>query len=126
MRQLHTITLAAILAVGVTPITVGGQPVTGNDLLERCDIWDNFTDMSSAFESGMCQGELFGVWNTASILNHLPSVQARLLTFCSPEEVTLLRIRRIVVNYLQAHPERLQESSSILILDALREAFPCP
>ena len=45
MRQLHTITLAAILALGVTPITVSGQSVTGNDLLERCDIWDNFTDM---------------------------------------------------------------------------------
>ena len=126
MRQLHAITLVAILALSVTPKTAAGQSVTGTDLLERCDIWDNFSDMASAFESGMCQGELFGVWNTASIFNHLPSVQARLLTFCSPEEVTLLRIRRVVVNYLQTHPERLQESSSILILDALREAFPCP
>jgi len=33
---------------------------------------------------------------------------------------------RIIVHYLQAHPERLYLPEHILVIEALRDAFPCP
>jgi hypothetical protein len=45
---------------------------------------------------------------------------------CLPiEGVTAGQAIRIVTKYLNAHPERLHRDAHILVVEALREAFPC-
>jgi len=45
--------------------------------------------------------------------------------FCVPQKVTTSQLKKILVNYLNANPERLHENYVPLILSAMREAFPC-
>ncbi len=44
---------------------------------------------------------------------------------CVPPEGTAVQIVRVVVAYLQKHPERLHERAGAVTLDAMRHAFPC-
>jgi hypothetical protein len=49
----------------------------------------------------------------------------RLGSYCKPGPVTVGQAIRIVVNYLEAHPEQLHESPRTLVNGALADAFPC-
>jgi hypothetical protein len=45
---------------------------------------------------------------------------------CIPEKVPLLQLARVVVKWLQTHPERLHENLiGTLVKDAINDAFPC-
>jgi hypothetical protein len=45
---------------------------------------------------------------------------------CIPEKVPLLQLARVVVKWLQSHPERLHENLiATLVNDAINDAFPC-
>ncbi len=44
---------------------------------------------------------------------------------CVPEKVTYLQMTKIVVKYIEEHPEREHEPVAILIPDALFDVFPC-
>jgi len=70
--------------------------------------------MSSAenFADGMCRGVVMGVIEVS------PKV-------CPSEGVTLAQAVRIVLKFLQDHPERLHLRGSELAEDALSKAFPC-
>lgn len=45
---------------------------------------------------------------------------------CIPEQNPAIKLVRIVVTYLRAHPQMLHYHRSALIRSALQEAFPCP
>lgn len=45
--------------------------------------------------------------------------------FCDPDEATVGQMTRIVVRYLESHPDTLHGSSGILVMRALKAAFPC-
>jgi hypothetical protein len=45
--------------------------------------------------------------------------------FCSPDGATFLQAERVVVRYLEIHPEKLQMNFQRLATAALREAWPC-
>jgi len=44
---------------------------------------------------------------------------------CIPDGVSPAQLARIVVKWLQEHPERLHEQKSVLTLKAFTDAFPC-
>jgi hypothetical protein len=88
----------------------------GTTLLANCahaariDV-DPAADLPS--EDGFCVGYIFGV-DDATGRDH-----------CRPEGTTLIQNVRVVVKYLNDHPEKLHEKASTLILQAFRDAFPC-
>ena len=45
--------------------------------------------------------------------------------FCVPQGVTLGQEGAIVVKYMKAHPEKTHLATAVLILGAIRDAFPC-
>jgi hypothetical protein len=45
--------------------------------------------------------------------------------FCIPQEVTNGQAVRVVVAYIDKHPEHLHESFNLLAILALGEAWPC-
>jgi hypothetical protein len=48
------------------------------------------------------------------------------LLFCLPQEgIRVSQGMRIVVHYLETHPERLHLHQRVLVIEALRDAFPC-
>lgn len=44
---------------------------------------------------------------------------------CIPDGVTLGQIAQVVLVYLNSNPERLHETASILVVDALVDVWPC-
>jgi hypothetical protein len=54
-----------------------------------------------------------------------PNQEMSLLGTCVPQEVKRTQLIRIVVNYGEKHPERLQINAGGFVLEAMRDAFPC-
>ncbi len=77
----------------------------------------------------MIQGlEMGAVWAAGKAygVKDIAAKYERLMVFCVPEgKVTRLQKIRVVVKYLEDHPEKLHEPPSVLITRALNEAFPC-
>ncbi len=48
------------------------------------------------------------------------------LEVCGTAEVTVIQAVRVVVTYLNDHPEERDEADTTLTLRALQRAFPCP
>jgi hypothetical protein len=113
-------TLIAVLAVIFATESALGQTSNtasrsnGNDLLLTCTENSKRMDGMSHgdFASGYCLGFVEGVSLSSSDI-------------CAPEDVTAGQGTRVVLKYLQDHPEQLHEGSAILVRKALSIAFPC-
>jgi hypothetical protein len=68
-----------------------------------------------AYWRGGCGGDVLGVWDTATSLKLV----------CTPHGVTLTDVVRVVVDFVSARPERMDERFTMLALEALRAAWPC-
>ena len=94
------------------------QWTTGADLLGDCVKLENAMPnlpSADAARAGRCLGEVNGVCNT---MFHYQMI-------CPPARMSAGQAVLIVVRYLRAHPEDLHMNSSLLIMMALSEAFPC-
>ncbi|MDR6302680.1 hypothetical protein GGQ85_000356 [Nitrobacter vulgaris] len=73
----------------------------------RFDVWD-----------GKCSGIVNAAIYFSKVLP--PSIR-----FCAPDEATNEQVLRVVVNYLDRHPEVLHLDFRALVIKALHEAWPC-
>jgi hypothetical protein len=114
-----------LLIICVLTFSVGclGQSAndsnSGNHLLQVClsevRSLDNPSlpqNASELFNEGYCLGFVDGIAQTS------PSV-------CLPSGVQTRQAVRIVVKFLQDHPEKLNQYGAILSNTALSQAFPC-
>ena len=89
---------------------------SGTKLLENCTEHakaDLGTGVSvSWYQAGLCAGYVNGVWDVSDKI-------------CTPKGSTLGQAIRVVLKYLNDHPERLHEHMAELVVDALRAAWPC-
>jgi hypothetical protein len=46
--------------------------------------------------------------------------------FCFPDAIDTGQIMRIVLKYIREHPEEAHERTAVLLVRALRQAYPCP
>jgi hypothetical protein len=89
---------------------------SGNELLQVCsaegdpDFW-------------FCLGYLTG-FNQSIVA--LVTIGAMKLPYCPPKGFTNRQFRNVVVSYLRAYPEQLNQSAELLTLSALSTAYPCP
>ena len=66
-------------------------------------------------EAGECLGEVDGIVETARKFGEV----------CPPPDVTTGQAVHVVVQYINARPERMHEQFSRLALEALTAAWPC-
>src|SRR5258706_9640323 len=108
---------------------------TGNDLLHSC------TPMIRLFDGGLqltrdeltpgflCLGYIAGFIDGYNIGTETEKSQTGLShpAFCLPakEPLPASQALRIVVKWLNDHPERLQQPKQVLITLAFKETFPC-
>ncbi|HTR16571.1 MAG TPA: Rap1a/Tai family immunity protein [Acetobacteraceae bacterium] len=102
----------ALLAAGGTAEAQRASPVDGNKLLGIC----------TRGQSGAapCDAYINGVADAAVALAGEGKLQ-----LCIPQTVTGIQMRDVTVKWLRAHPEERQHQAGVLVLRALREAFPC-
>ncbi len=126
------ILLMFVLAISRAPSAA--QSVTdGNALLQDCSIvvrgYDgaNVTTSLENLNEGTCMGLLRGIADTMALwgsLDHGP-VDASAFHGCLPDSLKTIQLARIVVKYLNDHPEKLHLPDTRLVMMALADAFPC-
>lgn len=106
----------------VPALTLGQSKETsgdGNHLLPICETAIAASDNNSPWKDtheARSHGFCFGI--VEGIVSFSPSV-------CTPKGVTNLQAARVVVKYLQEHPEKLNLQEALLANIALNKAFPC-
>ena len=101
----------------------------GHALLAECGDVVTFveTGVSNDFSVGgsYCLGMVNGMLNLNTIYQAQPG---RRPLFCVPSTPTITNAEaaRVVVNYLNAHPEQLHQDQASLMFFAFEQAWPCP
>lgn len=100
----------------------------GNKLLKACTAGlkvinkDKGLPSNEYVDAAFCAGLIQGVIGT----NRIYQMSGTRPFFCIPEEMSnKAQNTRTVVQYLTAHPEKLELHEATLIIEALSEAFPC-
>jgi hypothetical protein len=131
MKTLYALALVGLVAVA--PCAAGEQVVLdGNSLLHDCLLHIRSSDgakLSARPEAlwgiPACQNYVMGLLDM--YLGSCAPQEMAIPLFCvSPEGVPPRQAIRVIVRYLQAHPERLHLARRELAVAALHEAFPCP
>ena len=105
------------------------QEIDGNVLLRGCNSLLRASEGDVSHRDAgeyFCLGLVLGIDDTIVVQNAKAGnvLDARAL-FCSPARGKIVQSIRVVVKYLNDHPERLNERSSALAIEALMKAFPC-
>ena len=116
MTKILSVCVFMLLAVAVC----SPEDMTrGNWLLSSCQVAVKELDDPSftaskmeSFQNGYCLGIVQGVSDTSQDV-------------CPGEHVSYIQITRVVLKYLQDHPEQLDQHGSTLVYRALAKAFPC-
>ncbi len=110
----------AVLGVAVALLLAGvgeaqGQRTfeTGNDYIRNCQ--QAQTSARGNFGQGVCMGVIGGIFYWSE------SFEA-----CTPEGANWGQALRVVVGYMERNPARLHLSFPEIVVEAMREAWPCP
>lgn len=76
------------------------------------------TPVDVVYASGICLGMI-------SVLSRTGRMLPPNMRFCAPTTGTVTQAVRVVVKYLDDHPERLHDHFDILAVEGLRNAWPC-
>lgn len=114
--------LVLLIATISSSFTMAKDTGSGNHLLNACNTFmsDSKQGMlySEGLDAGYCVGLVSGIAETI-IGSDNP-------TACFPKSsVTREQAVRVVVKYLNNHPEQLHLSASSLVMVSFEEAFPC-
>jgi Rap1a immunity proteins len=116
MRLTRSVALVAVVLLCVWRYTHAGF-WDGNELVknlregyERAERHDPNTNW---LHDGLYTGFVVGVFDANSE------------SFCRPDGVSVRQISTIVEDYLNAHPEQWSQPAHMLVMRALRAAFPC-
>jgi hypothetical protein len=103
----------------------------GNELLGYCNsvIKQENGDTLSTTElvlAAHCTGYVSGFIDSHAIDSYLfeKNTQKKLL-YCLPPNSKIIQFVRVIVKYLNEHPEKLHNGARMLVMEALNEAFPC-
>ena len=76
------------------------------------------------FGGGLCLGFVTGVADMHALYH--TAYPETIPLFCKPEGLKVEQAVRVVIRFLETHPEQLHFGAAVLITQALQEAFPCP
>jgi hypothetical protein len=131
MKHLQLIALFPLLAVPLAAQTREYPEDSENAFLRVCSVFDNNTDRLPAteaesvfrclgyvggFASGVVHEQRFGETATG---HKVPAA------FCVQDGVEELQMIRIVLKYIRDNPADAHLSTPVLIIAALRKAYPC-
>jgi Rap1a immunity proteins len=121
--------LLALLTLGQPVAAETAAPYDGKKLLDQCTQvvkTEPLDKTSEAFDAGYCLGVMQGITSISQLLffemekNGVPKL------FCLPKQgFSHEQMVRVVLKYLNDHPEHLHIYAIALITRALVEAFPC-
>ena len=115
--------LLVVLLVTAAPAAVASQDAfTGRSLLTRYEwfveaMGDGSLTRGEWFDAGVCTGIVRAASFTAEV--------SQTFSLCVPDPRNIEEQVLVVIQYLNDHPEKLDEPDLALVLQALGDAFPC-
>ena len=106
--------LAALTVVEIGSAADKADPEVAMLWFDRC----SQPDLGS---QAACTSFIFGV----NELHKLLRLHKKVELYCPIGDVTVADIRAIAMKYMQQRPDELHKAFVVLLLEALREAFPC-
>ena len=103
----------------------------GGKLLELCkSTTKELTKQSpeDLYNSSHCFGYIEGITDTNLMYEvYLETKQNENVKplFCVPDNGSISQVTKVVIKYLEDHPEKLHEHEISIVTTALRQAFPC-
>lgn len=94
----------------------------GNGILDACKRFISEERTRTTLVEASKEGECYGVVSAAVMYSNLLGEVA---SFCPPKGYNMGQATRIVINYMEKHPEKLHMVFAYLALMALDEAWPC-
>ena len=93
---------------------------TGADAQKYCQllVGGSFRDNGEARSAGSCEGMI----ETAMLFAPNLPVEAR---GCPPAQGSTLESAKVLLQYLEKNPDRLNEAGITLAIEAFRDAWPC-
>jgi hypothetical protein len=129
-------TLCSIAVVGLVVLLMAvpcaEEAGDGNTLLEYCR--DAIQDYDAgggggvlvSYHGGYCTGFVAGALEMHRAYYVSQSGSTLRPLFCVPAQgIRVIQGMRILVHYLETHPERLHLQELVLVIEAFRDAFPC-
>lgn len=102
--------IAFIITVNANSVFAGFT--NGNELYQWLQESEN--PNGSSFKSGLYSGYVGGVVDTGDGI-----------LFCTTSGVTRGQNSAVVAKYLKNNPEKWSQSADTLVIDAMKQAFPC-
>jgi Ssp1 endopeptidase immunity protein Rap1a len=110
--------LLGLLAAVLPAFEGAAEPESANSMLPGCQTFISRVDPGTAGPQSRCVGNVEGLAFVSSLL---PAN----LKSCTPDNVTLGQVVRVVVAYIERRPQRMHEYFNFLALEAMHEAWPC-
>ena len=92
---------------------------------------DNFSEKTNTYGGEWCLGYMEGFVDSLDVVEMVESTDYAdykshsRTQICFPDSSTIGQDVRVVVKFLQDHPEKLHERRKLLTYSALQKAFPC-
>ena len=138
----QTATMAVFLSLVVSPLAAKEYPLSSSSsLLSACKKDVARTAGARLSNADKARGLMCGAYIKGLVEGH--DTMAILLAtrhyggkvanskmktfrlFCYPEAVAVQQLTKVVIRYLEQHPETLDLHPVLTVTQALREAFPC-
>jgi hypothetical protein len=102
MRKIFCVLLVSFLTGGNS---AQAAYWTGNRLVADC------TNVTNEMNAGACHGFIMGVWDSFETATNYEAGNRSII--CLPENVTVVQMRKIVLNYMDKNPEKLHFQRSV-------------
>jgi hypothetical protein len=117
-----------VMLLWIVPNVFAQKLASGHDLIKACGPSTRKPLDSMSKEeivAGIkCQGYLLGFLESGDFHNFTYKIPTPDRLFC-PKPITTLELQKMVVKYLEAHPEELDKQGYFVTTKAFMEAFPC-
>jgi Rap1a immunity proteins len=129
---MRSILPGVLIALTITAASAAENTHSGNYIIPFCKLAaDQVADNpSNSYLVGRCAGLVEGVINMSGLLKAMQTVGDisrldPLLCAAVPEQVTVEEAIKVVVRYGETHPREGALPFTVLVLDALHDAWPC-
>jgi hypothetical protein len=129
---MKAVLLAMLMASMITTANAAENTHSANYILPYCKLTAEQVagNPSNSYLAGRCAGLVEGVINMSGLLKAMQAVGDiprldPLLCAAVPEQVAIEEALKVVVTYGEAHPREGPLPFTVLVLDALHEAWPC-
>jgi hypothetical protein len=121
---LKALSLSSIIVLSLVGTASAGEDShSANAIMPGCRGFLSNSDVTpvEAYEQGYCAGILEGLGYEAELSERV----FKQAVFCVPEHVTREQELRVIVTYIDKHPEKMHQHFAFLAIMALRDAWPC-